>query len=192
MHTHQLIAQVEEISKKNHHLIENKINQLSSRQLLWKPSTEHWNILEIIAHCNAYLGYYNPLIDKSIQTTKFLQPKSQFISSPLGSAAWKSIKLGNENNLKRKFQSNKKFNPLFNKELIEGDIINDFTSKQIVFRELLLQANKVNMQRVKIPVSFASFIRLRLGDIFLFLAYHEERHMHQINQLISHRGFPKN
>lgn len=192
MYTSQLVSQIEEISTKNRLFIDSKIKSLSNKQIVWKPTTENWNIVEILAHCNAYLNYYIPLIDKAIQTTKFQDSKSQFISSPLGAATWKSIKLGSEKNLKRKFQSPKKFNPSVHKELIIEDLLNHFYASKTKFHELIECSKNVNLQRVKIPVSFSNFIRLRLGDILLFISYHEERHMNQINNLLIHRGFPKN
>lgn len=191
MHSNQIICEIEEISINNKLFIESKIKHLSNTQLYWKPTNESWNIIEILGHCNAYLNFYIPLIEKAIETTKFQDSKSQFISSPLGAATWKSIKLGKEKNIKRKFQSTKKFNPSVRKELITENLINEFNHSKSVFNELIERSKNVNLQRVKIPVSFSNFIRLRLGDILLFISYHEERHFHQINMLLTHRGFPK-
>ena len=58
--------------------------------------------------------------------------------------------------------------------------------------QILETAKSVNIQRAKVSTSISKFVRLRLGDAFLFIIYHNQRHMQQAMNLMNHRAFPKN
>jgi hypothetical protein len=190
MKTEELFYEVTTISKKNFEFIQNKLSKLEVNQLTWKPNPQSWCINEVLAHLNQYAVYYHETFLSKIENTKFTEPKSQFISSPLGKSAWKSMKLGTANNIKRKFQSPKLYNPTIHPEMVHQDELIIFQKKQIELIDIIEKAKSVNIQRVKIPISISKFIRLKLGDALLFVIYHNERHIQQIKNLIEHRAFP--
>jgi hypothetical protein len=192
MKTEELFSEVATISKKNFEFIQNKLFKLKVNQLTWKPNPQVWCINEVLAHLNQYAVYYHETFINKIENTKFNEPKSQFISSPLGKSAWKSMKLGAANNIKRKFQSPKNLNPTNHPETVCDDELNIFEKKQIELIDIIEKAKEVNIQRVKIPISISKFVRLKLGDALLFVVYHNERHLQQIKNLIEHRAFPTN
>jgi hypothetical protein len=192
MKTEELFSEVATISKKNFEFIQNKLLKLKVNQLTWKPNPQVWCINEVLAHLNQYAVYYHETFINKIENTKFNDPKSQFISSPLGKSAWKSMKLGAANNIKRKFQSPKNFNPSIHPNTVSDDELNIFEKKQIELINIIEKAKEVNIQRVKIPISISKFVRLKLGDALLFVVYHNERHLQQIKNLIEHRAFPTN
>lgn len=190
MTTDELFLEVTSISRSNFEFIHNKLNKLKESQLNWKPNSNSWCINEILSHLNQYAKYYHSVFNNKIETTRFKEPKSQFISSPLGKSAWKSMKLGGANNVKRKFQSPKLYNPTLHPELVNQDANLIFEKHQLELIEIIEKAKSVNIQRVKIPISISKFIRLKLGDALLFVVYHNERHIQQIKNLIEHRAFP--
>jgi hypothetical protein len=190
MRTDELFSEITFISQKNFNFILEKISKLNRNQLCWKPNSITWSINEILAHLNQYAYYYHTAFINKIETTKFNEPKSQFISSPLGKSAWKSMKLGTANNIKRKFQSPKLYNPIIHPEIVHQDELFIFQKNQIELIDIIEKAKTVNIQRVKIPISISKFIRLKLGDALLFVIYHNERHIEQIKKLIEHRAFP--
>ena len=192
MKTEELFYEITTISKKNFEFIQNKLFKLKVNQLTWKPNPQVWCINEVLAHLNQYAVYYHETFINKIENTKFNEPKSQFISSPLGKSAWKSMKLGAANNIKRKFQSPKNLNPTNHPETVCDDELNIFEKKQIELIDIIEKAKEVNIQRVKIPISISKFVRLKLGDALLFVVYHNERHLQQIKNLIEHRAFPTN
>jgi hypothetical protein len=192
MKTEELFYEITTISKKNYTFFQDILRNLKPNQLSWKPNSITWSINEILAHLNQYANYYHTAFINKIETTKFIEPKGQFISSPLGKSAWKSMKLGTANNIKRKFQSPKNYNPTIHPEIVNKNELNIFDKNQIELIDIIEKAKKVNIQRVKIPISISKFIRLKLGDALLFVVYHNERHLQQIKNLVEHRAFPIN
>lgn len=164
---------------------------MSEIQLNYRMNPGTWSVNEILAHLNSYSEYYNRVFLEKLKLTKRLAPKEDFVSSPLGRSAWKSMKLGNAQNIKRKYKAPRSFNPSLNAALITETLIDDFNSFQEEFLELLERSKQVNIQKVKVPISVSKLVRLRLGDAFLFVSYHNERHMQQIKNLINHPNFPK-
>jgi hypothetical protein len=189
--TEDLISNLTAITQANISFVNKKCARLSQSQLNWTPSTGVWSIQEILSHLNAYSNYYHRAFEEKIAQTKFTQAKETFASSPLGKSAWKSMKLGRANNVKRKFKAPKNYNPTLNTVLIEDDAVNTFLKDQNDLIELLKKAKTVNLRKVKVKISISKFVRLRLGDALMFVIYHNERHVQQIKNLITHRNFPK-
>jgi hypothetical protein len=192
MTTDELFTEVSTISNNNFEFVQNKLDKLKENQLNWKPNTQTWSIYEVLAHLNQYANYYHKVFISKIESTKFREPKAQFLSSPLGKSAWKSMKLGTANNIKRKFQSPKNYNPILHPEIVKNDELSQFEKNQIDLINIIEKAKQVNIQRVKVPISISKFIRLKLGDALLFVVYHNERHIQQIKNLLEHRAFPTN
>ncbi len=186
----ELFFESETITKNNLDFIQKSLSKLSENQVNWKPSESTWSLLEIFAHLNEYAAFYHPAFTKKISLTRYRNPRINFISSPLGKSAWKSMQLGQLKNIKRKFNAARNFNPIFNKELIKGDDIQIFKRFQEELLTILESAKSVNIQRAKVPTSISKFVRLRLGDAFLFVIYHNQRHIQQAMNLMSHRAFP--
>ena len=186
----EVFFESETITNNNLDFIQKSLSKLSENQVNWKPSESTWSLLEIFAHLNEYAAFYHPAFTKKISLTRYRNPRINFISSPLGKSAWKSMQLGQLKNIKRKFNAARNFNPIFNKELIKGDDIQIFKRFQEELLTILESAKSVNIQRAKVPTSISKFVRLRLGDAFLFVIYHNQRHIQQAMNLMSHRAFP--
>lgn len=190
MTTLELFQESESITKSNLDLVRKYLTRLSDIQLTWKPAESIWSINEIFAHLNEYAAFYHPAFTKKIASTRFREPKASFISSPLGKSAWKSMQLGQLKNVKRKFNAPKSYNPMFQKELVKGDDVSVFETFQNELLQILDSAKSVNIQRAKVSTSISKFVRLRLGDAFLFVIYHNQRHVQQALNLMNHRAFP--
>jgi uncharacterized damage-inducible protein DinB len=189
--TNELIADLKKITEDNIAIASKKFKHLSEEQKNWRPSTDSWNILEIFSHLNIYSAFYHSAFIEKIQKTKFSEAKDTFISSPLGRSAWKSMKLGRANNIKRKFKAPKNYNPTNSPGLVADDAIEKFADNQQEVVGILDMAKAVNLRKVKIPISISKIVRLRLGDALMFFIYHNERHMQQALNIIDHPKFPK-
>ncbi|PHR45530.1 MAG: hypothetical protein COA32_12800 [Fluviicola sp.] len=189
--TNELITDLKKITEDNITIVSKKFKHLSDEQKTWRPSRDSWNILEIFSHLNVYSAFYNSAFIEKIQKTKFKEAKDTFVSSPLGRSAWKSMKLGRANNIKRKFKAPKNYNPSNSPELVSSDAIEKFAKNQKEVIEILDLAKTVNLRKVKIPISISKIVRLRLGDALMFVIYHNERHMQQALNIIAHPKFPK-
>jgi len=191
MTTNQLIDIVSKITKENLDYVESKVVKLSENQLNWRPNPGVWSVAEVLAHLNAYSTYYHPTFMNKIKNTRFKSSKEGFMSSPLGRSAWKSMKLGRANNVKRKFKAPKGHNPSIDHHLVSGNDVSDFITEQNDLFEIINKAKNVNLRKIKIPISISKIVRLRLGDALLFVVYHNQRHIQQIKNLITSPNFPK-
>lgn len=190
MTTTDLIQIATRITQANMELVNSYVKKMSEAQLNWKPTTSSWSIKEVLAHLNEYSSYYHPVFVKKIENTRFTSTKEAFLSSPLGRSAWKSMKLGNAKNIKRKFKAPKDTNPTISPSLIEGEQVDKFIGQQKDLLNIIEMSTKVNIRRVKIPISISKVVRLRLGDALLFVVYHNERHLQQILNLKNSPNFP--
>ncbi len=190
MTTKELLQSAQAITQENIDFIKKSVLRLSENQLSWRPNENTWSVAEVIAHMNEYSHYYHPTFKRKIENTRFTSTKEAFISSPLGRSAWKSMKLGRLNNIKRKFKAQKGYNPSIDPSLVKGNEAEQFVLLQNEFIEIIHMAENVNLRRVKIPISISKIIRLRLGDAILFVTYHNQRHIQQIKNLLDRRNFP--
>lgn len=191
MKTIELIEEVRQITQADLDFVEKKLIYLNDDQLNWRPSIDAWSILEVLAHLHEYAKFYHEAFKTKISKTKFIKPTDEFISSPLGRSAWKSMKLGNARNVKRKFRAMKSYNPTLDSSLVLGNEVDTIQKDLIELLEIIDSANTVNLRKVKIPISISKIVRLRLGDALLFVIYHNERHFQQIKNIIQHPRFPK-
>jgi uncharacterized damage-inducible protein DinB len=191
MTVNELIKMLTQITLENKEYVEKRVKKLSEEQINWRPNPGVWNITEVLAHLNSYSEYYHSTFSKKIEKTRFTSTKEAFVSSPLGRSAWKSMKLGNANNVKRKFKAPKGNNPSLDSELISGNEVNRFLNYQDELFQILEKSQSVNLKKVKIPISISKIVRLRLGDALLFVTYHNQRHIQQITNLVNHKNFPK-
>jgi AraC-like DNA-binding protein len=192
MTTSELFEEVKRITQNNLDLIRERIIPLSDAQKSWRKDAESWSINDIFCHLNCYADYYHSAFKKKILKTRFREPKENFLSSPLGRSAWKSMKLGNARNVKRKFKSPRSYNPIFHPELLGSKEVEDFERSQTDLLTLFENARKINIRKAKVAISISKIVRLRLGDAFLYVVYHNERHMQQALNLLDNPKFPQN
>jgi len=119
MTTKELIQIVTSITQQNIEAINKSTAKLSEKQLSWIPNPGVWSVEQILAHMNEFGRYYHPTFLKKIENTRFTSTKEAFVSSPLGRSAWKSMKLGNAKNVKRKFKAQKGYNPNIDNGLVK-------------------------------------------------------------------------
>lgn len=186
----KLIDQLIDLTNSNVRNLKALTANLTEDQMNWKPNGEVWSINEVLAHLNSYANYYHQNISDKINETKHDEAKELFASSTLGRSTWKSVKLGNLKNVKRKLRARKEHNPSVHPELVHPDSLERFIKTQDVLNQILEKSKNINLRRVKIQISISKMVKLRLGDVFLFVVYHNERHIEQINKLIQHVHFP--
>lgn len=191
MTSSELLDEIRKITQVNLDLLKKKFSHLSTEQKDWRPAENAWNVQEIFAHLNEYARFYHEAFISRISKTRFREPRENFLSSPLGRSAWKSMKLGNAKNVKRKFKAPRAYNPSIEKHLVDGNDIERFKAGQEQLIEIIEKAKEVNIRKVRVPISMSKIIKLRLGDALLFVAYHNERHMQQALNVIAHPKFPK-
>jgi hypothetical protein len=170
--------------------VKENFTDLTDEQLYWKPNEKSWSIANIFEHLNAFYRYYIPVFNGKIANTRFNQPTEIFTSSPMGRAAYLSVKLGKVNNIKRKLKSRKEYNPIFNDSLRSDNPIQEFIDYQEQYKELLDKAKLVDLRKTKCPLSLRPVVKLNLGDALLYLGFHTERHIYQAKHILEHLKMP--
>ncbi|RYF95847.1 MAG: DinB family protein [Chitinophagaceae bacterium] len=146
---------------------------LSEEQLL-KPSTSGgWSIAQCLEHLNSYGRYYLPAIEQRIQAAKdSISP--DFKSSWLGAYFTRLMEPGKKS---KAMKAPKEHVPPVH--LDSAKVLAEFIDQQEMLLRLLHAAADKDLNQIRVPISIAKFIRLKLGDVFGFLVAHNERHIQQ-------------
>ena len=71
------------------------------------------------------------------------------------------------------------------KILESHQVIAEFIDQQETLLKLLRKARQHDLNKVKVAISIAPFIKLKLGDVFMFLISHLIRHSQQADRALS-------
>ena len=171
--------------------VKTEFGSLSANQLNWQLNDRSWSIAQCLAHLNAYYRYYIPVFKGKISNTRFTDVPEFFTSSPLGVAVYSSVKLGKLKNVKRKLKSTKDYNPLVNTSLSLGNVVEEYVQHSKEYKEVLKAGALINLRKTKCPLSLRPVVKLNLGDAFVFITYHNERHVEQMKKVLASKRFPK-
>jgi hypothetical protein len=155
-----------------------KLQQFDLTQLNYKKNAESWSVLECIEHLNLYGDYYLPLMEKAV----FGAEKSnvtRFKPGWLGNYFANAMK--GKNGKIKKMKSPKDKDP--RQSQLNALTINRFIKQQELLKSLLENSGELDLNKIKIPISIAKWIKLKLGDTYRFYVYHIERHLHQANRI---------
>lgn len=191
MTTKALFHEIEKVTNENILNIEENFIPLTDEQLNWKIRSDVWNIREIFAHVFEYAKYYHSTFSKKIDTTRYREPSDNFISSPLGKSMWSAMKLGNAKNVKRKIKSQKLYNPLIVTSIVKETSLIDFLKSQKELLQIIERSKTINIRKAKIKLANNNVIKFRLGDAFLYVVYHNQRHIQQALNFLKHPKFPR-
>lgn len=155
-----------------------KFKNETNAVLNWKEHPESWSALECIEHLNRYGDFYIPEITKKINLCKH-KSSEIFKSNWLGNYFSKAVSYQEDLNKMKTFKS---MNPLNSK--LDRDTIDTFLNQQQQIIELLDRAKDINLDKTKTSISISKLIKLKLGDTFRVLIYHNERHIKQAEKAI--------
>lgn len=178
MHSHsssQLLDEVVVSLQQIRDTAEAEFGNLSHNEINLKPSPDSWSVAECLEHLNYYFRYYNPVIKSRIEHGKSRnwQSVDTYQSTWIGRYSVNAVLPDNG----KKMKTQKHLNPS-NSSVSEGvlDEFMDHTDKLIQLCEI---AQQVNLNKVRVPIEFARFLKIRLGDCLRFMAFHNERHLQQ-------------
>jgi DinB superfamily len=176
-------------------LIENLLNQAETilkKGIEWqliphgnfarKPSTEGWSANECLQHLNSYGRYYLPSIENVLIKSQRAEESSQFSPGWFGNYFTKLMLPTKEGKLSKKMKSPKDHSP---KTIIEShQVIAEFIDQQEKLLQLLRKAKGIGLNKNRVGISIAPFIKLKLGDVFMFLIAHIIRHVQQAERAL--------
>lgn len=158
-----------------------RFREIPENILNYKEDVEKWSVLECIEHLNRYADYYLPEIAKAVERAKARGGKRVFKSGIIGNYFAILMKVKNGRMVKMKTPADK--NP--SGSVLTVAVIDKFLEQQETLKGLLFQASDADLTGVKVPISIAKFLKIRLGDTFRFFIYHIERHIFQAENALA-------
>jgi len=144
------------------------------KTVLLKPADNNgWSMAQCFDHLNSYGNYYLPQIKKGLTAYKGESTTYTFSSTWLGTYFTNMMQPENT----KKYKAFKGHIPSI--ELDAHAVLAEFIEQQEMLLSYLKQAKNVDINKVRIPISIAKFIKLKLGDVFQFMIAHDERHLQQ-------------
>lgn len=141
--------------------------------ILLRPSGNGgWSIAECLWHLNSYGDFYLPEIKKGLENN--FQHNPEFKSSWLGNYFVNMMMPGEKSKKMKAFKDHRP--PA---DLDAYAVVAEFIQQQEQLLGYLKKARKNDLNRIKIPISIAKWLKLNLGDVFRFLIAHDERHILQ-------------
>jgi len=77
-------------------------------------------------------------------------------------------------------------NPVGSK--LEPSVLENFIDFQKKTLDLLNQSNKVSLNKTKTNITISSWLKLKLGDTFRVVIYHNHRHIVQAENVLKMQG----
>ena len=177
MTSEKLLQELLELTRRNLNAAESfKTNSIE--KLNWKNDAESWSVLECIEHLNRYGDFYIPEISNRIKNSKHA-PSKVFKSNWLGKYFSKSVSYDEK---LKKMKIFKNMNPLNSK--LDTQTLEKFIQQQHEIIDLITQSKNVNLDKTKTSISISKLIKLKLGDTFRVLIYHNERHIKQAERAL--------
>lgn len=176
MKTEELITDLIERTRQHINQVE-KLKQQPAAELRRKPAPEQWSVLECIEHLNLYGDFYLPEIERRIQESTY-GPEATVKSGWLGNYFANSMLPKQKLNKIKTFKSK---NP--NGRRLDSSVLDRFLDQQFKTLELLDRARGVSLSKTKTAITIG-WLRLRLGDTFRVVIYHNQRHMVQVSNIL--------
>ena len=154
--------------------------QLSNEELNFKPAPDKWSIAEVFEHLNITHGIYLASIEKKLKgEVKILLLNTKAVGWAIGYMK----KLCPRQMVQFLKMKAPKFLHAPFKQLDGKDVLKYFNEQLDDIHDVLEQAASLNIEKIKIPLSFTTLLSLRLGDILRFLIAHSERHLLQAQKV---------
>jgi hypothetical protein len=157
------------------------LQQLPASRLLQQPGPGRWSVTQVIEHLNTYGRYYLPKLQQAINNTNST-PAEWFVPGWLGGYFTKSMMPKPDGTIAHKMKAFKNHTP--GPEIDAARAIKEFEQQEILLLQLLDKAQAVDINRIRIPVSIAPYIKLKMGDVFGFIIAHHQRHFVQIENTL--------
>lgn len=149
--------------------------------LTQQPAAGKWSVAQVVEHLNSYGRYYLPLIQQGLKQSTY-PANASFTPGWLGDYFTKSMLPKEDGRIPNKMQAPKDHRPA--PDVDSFTVLNEFMIQEKLLLELLQQARAANLNKIRIPISIAKFIKIKLGDTFRFLIAHHQRHFVQVSNTL--------
>jgi len=153
-----------------------------------QPGPGRWSAVQCLEHLNSYGRYYLPAMEKAISKADQQLYYTYFKSGLLGNYFYKLMLPDLSGNPKKKMDSPKDHRPA--EQLNTPQVLSEFISQLEKLEQLISLSQKRDLNKIKVPISIAPFIKLKLGDTLLFYTAHIQRHILQAERAMQAAGYP--
>jgi len=191
MPTHQSNQLITKLQQQTETLLNKAVQEwqmIAPEKFSQQPAEGSWSAKQCIAHLNMYGDYYLPAIEAAILKAK--QQKStaaeRFTPGWLGNYFTNMMLQGTNEKPAKKMKAMKNYISLNDED---GDkVIATFIDQQETLLQLLEYAKNIDLNNAKVAISIAKFIKLKLGDVLMFLIAHNYRHVLQAESALKASG----
>jgi hypothetical protein len=176
-----LLQELQKITQNNREFVVS-LKAFPEEILTTRLDVASWNILECIEHLNYYGNFYLPEIENRMHHGQQAK-KDYFQSGLLGNYFAQSMLPKEKLNKMKTFKS---VNPIYNP--LDIAVLDNFIEQQDKMLELLEVAKTKDLTVIKTNISISRFIKLRLGDTFRIVIYHNLRHIEQARNILKAKG----
>lgn len=159
-----------------------RLRHQDPEKLLQQPSPGKWSVAQVIEHLNTYGRYYLPEIREALCHSKY-SAGEYFSPGMLGAYFTKSMKPKPDGTIPNKMKAFKNHLPA--PDVDSKAAFDEFEQQEILLLQLLNKSRNTDIGKLRIPVSIAPFIKLKMGDVFAFLIAHHQRHFVQVNNILA-------
>jgi DinB superfamily len=156
-------------------------------QLLWLPSKEGWSIGQAIEHLLIADSLYHDRIGEAIgrgQREERLNRGGSWRPTISGRFLHGVVRTDNT----RRFRAPQAFEPSARPR---PSVVTSYLSLLVQLEELLGEAHELDLNRLRFGSPALALFRLNLGDAFLLIVTHAERHAGQMERIRAAAGFPE-
>ncbi len=180
---------LQELNKQTEKHLQKAISEwqlLSPEQMAKRPAPDRWSAAQCLEHLNIYGRYYIPAMEAAITKAHLSgsSPATHFKSGWLGKYFTNMMhpKRDAQGRIKNKMSAPKNAVPSDDPD--PREMLAEFIAQKEQIIGLLAKAQQVDIGRIRVPISIARWIRLRLGDVLMFVTVHDQRHIQQAEQAI--------
>lgn len=195
MPTYQSKQLIEKLQQQTETLLNKAIQEwqmLAPAKFSQQPAESLWSAKQCIAHLNIYGDYYLPAIEAAILKAKNKKsiPAKEFKAGLLGNYFTNMMLPDTDGKPVKKMKAMKGY-IAYNDENSDK-VIATFIDQQEKILQLLEDAKSINLSNTKVAISIAKFIKLKLGDVFMFIIAHNYRHVLQAERALKTAGVTVN
>ncbi len=156
---------------------------LAYLQIGWRPPDGGWSIAQVIEHLIITDQSYIDAIEKLLERRPERAWQEEWRPSLIGGFLTRS----QMPNSKQKLTTPARWRP---GPEPRANVVEDYIRVRQRLIELLAKADGHDLRRTKLSSPAAKWIRINLGDAFMTLVVHTQRHLRQIERIKARAEFP--
>ncbi len=185
MQVKQLRTSLKDGFAKQRQRIQQTFAGMGPDELNWRPDDKTWSVGECLHHIWITNDKYLANLDKVIrESNRKEQPNQEYVSSWVGKNFIEMVgPTGGKNT-----PVPKALMPERGK--VPRDVVQLLMDQMEAFEEFLSESEGTDLRKTKMQSPITKILKLPLGDVFIALQGHNERHLNQAGKLMRSGGFP--